>query len=252
MSAVLTVVLVVAALIWVDVYCLFMRLFRSRGEMERILDRLGPWWSRRIINIFNIYGFVDVRLQEPLVKDIPKQAVIICNHQSYMDITALFVLLAGSSLRFVGKDSLKFGFPGVTTFLKLGRHAFVKQSGDPVGAIQAVKRFSVRTHKMGHSPVIFPEGTRSRTGELMEFKTGGLRTIAEGSPLPIVVVAVDGGHTIRSMKVLRKGGGAYYRARVVGTLAPAPGKKEMMSMLENARQMIDANMTEWRKELGLL
>lgn len=46
----------------------------------------------------------------------------------------------------------------------------------------------------GASVVIFPEGTRSRDGRLLPYKSGAVRIVAKETGLPLLPVAIDGTH----------------------------------------------------------
>lgn len=245
MPGYIIIIFIVAALIWIDVVCIVASVFMPRNKLEKFIDKAGPVWSRRILNIIALYAGTDIRIHKPDPKSIPAHCIVLANHQNFLDILVLFALFDSLTLRFVGKASLNFGFPGVSTFLRLGRHAFVKQTGDPMGAVESVRKFARRNLKMGLSPVIFPEGTRQRDGVLGEFKTGGLRIIADHCPLPYVVVALDGGQTLNKLADLSPR--AYLRAEVMGTFPSAPSKKETAAMLAEAHQLIDRKIQDWRK-----
>jgi 1-acyl-sn-glycerol-3-phosphate acyltransferase len=68
--------------------------------------------------------------------------------------------------------------------------------------------------KSGNSFVIFPEGTRSRTGDLLPFKKGGF-VMAINAQVPVVPVAVSGGRA-----AMHKGSVLIWPARVTVTFGP--------------------------------
>jgi 1-acyl-sn-glycerol-3-phosphate acyltransferase len=209
---------------------------------------MSPGWSNSILNVLRTYGGVNVRLETNPHLVFPKHCIVLANHQNYVDILALFVLLKHLPLRFVGKNTLRFGFPGVTNVMRFARHVFVNQRDDPMGAVQAVRRFAARIYREGLCPVIFPEGTRSQNGTLGTFRTGGLRTITEIAHLPYVAIAVDGGHTINSAASLTKAKRPYYYAKPVLVHAPVNGKAETAAMLTAAHEAIALQISVWRGE----
>ncbi|MBK6692894.1 MAG: 1-acyl-sn-glycerol-3-phosphate acyltransferase [Myxococcales bacterium] len=51
------------------------------------------------------------------------------------------------------------------------------------GAVQAaIADLTRRVRDEGVTAVIFPEGTRSKTGAMKPFKTGGLKELVRGAP----------------------------------------------------------------------
>jgi 1-acyl-sn-glycerol-3-phosphate acyltransferase len=106
------------------------------------------------------------------------------NHQSHLDILALLAHLPGA-VRFAAKDSL-WQYPVLGAVLdSLGMVPIARE--DSTRSIATLER--VRDE--GESFVVFPEGTRSRTGRLGEFKKGAF-VLAIRLGLPIVPVTCIG------------------------------------------------------------
>jgi 1-acyl-sn-glycerol-3-phosphate acyltransferase len=79
----------------------------------------------------------------------------------------------------------------------------------------------VDTLRAGSSFLIFPEGTRSQTGELLAFKKGGIIMAIEAQ-VPLVPVAIQGGR-----HAMRKGGAIIRSATVtvrIGQPVPTIGR----------------------------
>ena len=71
--------------------------------------------------------------------------------------------------------------------------------GDGAKALRGLIRQAQDRVKAGRSILIFPEGTRSKTGEMLPFKKGGF-IMAIKAQVPVVPVAVHGGRA-----AMRKG-----------------------------------------------
>jgi len=177
---------------------------------------------------------------------LPRVFMIVSNHQSLADIPAITLGFPRHGVRFVAKRELRRGVPYISRSLRFGESALVSRTRD-FGEGQNELRKLAAISKEGICPLIFPEGTRSKTGRLQEFYSGAVRVILERHPMPVLSVAVDGGQSIATIpRLLLHLRGAMYRVRPL-TLYPAPhGKKEIMELLGKLKSEISEQVVRWR------
>lgn len=129
-------------------------------------------------------------LVEGLEKISPDGAyVFTSNHLSYMD-TPVVLSQIPVQFRFLAKEEL-FKIPFMGTHLKSAGHIPVPRD-DPRAAIRTLKLAAEKVHDQRISLLFFPEGGRSETGDLQEFKDGAAYVaIKSGAPLvPITLIGV--------------------------------------------------------------
>lgn len=125
-----------------------------------------------------------------LPKDKP--LIIISNHQSMYDIPIIGYLLAEHHPKYVTKKELASGIPSISFNIRHGGSAVIDRN-DSKQALMALKEFGEYIEKNNRAACIFPEGTRSRTGEVKPFKPKGLMMLLRSAPNAIIVpVAIDG------------------------------------------------------------
>jgi 1-acyl-sn-glycerol-3-phosphate acyltransferase len=118
----------------------------------------------------------------------PEEATIYCvNHQSAMDIPVLFANLP-VQFRFVAKRSL-FNLPFMGSHLRRSGHVPVDRDR-PHQAMKSMK-MAAQEIREGKSVLLFPEGHRSRNGQLLPFKAGSFY-IAILAGVPIVPITLNG------------------------------------------------------------
>jgi 1-acyl-sn-glycerol-3-phosphate acyltransferase len=120
---------------------------------------------------------------------IPTRAVVFCsNHESNIDPPVLFLELH-TRLHVLFKAELQ-KIPVLGRVMVGG--GFVPVERDRRESSMASIERAATSIREGNSFLIFPEGTRSRTAELLPFKKGGF-IMAIKSQAPIVPVCVSGG-----------------------------------------------------------
>ena len=151
------------------------------GDLIHILGHGGVWLALTITGI-------RCRLEggEYLIRD--RASVYFANHESNVDPPALYHMLH-RRLHVLYKAELS-RLPILGRAMALADFVPVDRRNRE-GAARSLSR-GVELLMGGASFLVFPEGTRSRTGELLPFKKGGF-IMAIRAQVPIVPVAVSGG-----------------------------------------------------------
>jgi len=118
--------------------------------------------------------------------DPNKTYVMVSNHQSLVDIIVGFRLF--THFKWVAKIELaKVPFIGLN--MRLNNYVFLKR-GDRKSIIEMMRECEAHI-KNGSSVYIYPEGTRSETGEMRAFKSGAF-ALAKRTQSPILPIAIIG------------------------------------------------------------
>ncbi|NJD20768.1 MAG: 1-acyl-sn-glycerol-3-phosphate acyltransferase [Gemmatimonadetes bacterium] len=187
--------------LWYSGRILWASLRRSPG-LPCLCEDLPRRWARLLLRVAD--ARVEVENLERIVPDRPQ--ILVANHVSYFDVLALCAMLPGK-YRFVGKRELTrvplFG----PAWQACGHISIDRQ--DKVKAMESLELARRRLVEDRPTVILFPEGTRSRTGELRSFKKGAF-VLAIQTGTEVVPAAILG-----TREVMRKGSLMIHRGRTI-------------------------------------
>jgi 1-acyl-sn-glycerol-3-phosphate acyltransferase len=204
------------------------RMFRRIGVIH---EKLNPLWK------FSVSGDVP--------EDPRRPYVVVANHESFVDI--LLICHVPMEMKWMSKSEF-FKIPFVGWGMLLAKDIKLVR-GDKKAGAQALLDSRDRLDK-NVSVMIFPEGTRSQTGELGEFKDGAFR-IAIQAGAPILPLAVLG-----TRDALIKHDWRFGTSKAeVRVLDPVPTtgmtKKDVPELRDRVRTLIATELDTMRAERAL-
>lgn len=176
---------------------------RTVHELSRILVRtffaVPPLWRQRVEGRERI--------------DRRERYVIVVNHRTVIDIPALYYLPL--NFRWVSKREV-YKVPFFGQYLFLHGDICINR-GRGTAAMEQLLREGCEWIGRGASVAVFPEGTRSKDGEIHRFKSGAFQ-LAKEAGVAILPVVMEGTDTL-----IRKNGLFNWRNRItIRVLPPVP------------------------------
>jgi 1-acyl-sn-glycerol-3-phosphate acyltransferase len=183
----------------------------------------NPFWKLRI----------DGRGRLPL----KGPAVIVSNHQSSADIFVLFSLYR--PFKWVSKESM-FKTPCIGWNMSLNRYVKLKRGDkDSIGRMMAACE---RWLSRGVPVLMFPEGTRSRDGEVHAFKDGAFR-LAISAGVPVIPIVLDGTGRTMPAGLFSLSPRGMWNVRV---LDPVPPGQDVTALREQVHGLIATELKSMR------
>jgi 1-acyl-sn-glycerol-3-phosphate acyltransferase len=171
--------------------CIVLALFDRSGEAAVWIGRHWVSWILWTIGVEVVAeGLENI--------DRARPGVLMSNHQSVFDIAALVVTLP-VSWRFVAKRELTW-IPIFGWALALSGQVIIDRS-DREQAVRSMRE-AAKKIRGGTKVIVFPEGTRSTSGRMREFKSGGFH-LAIANGWPIVPASVSGSMKVTPKRSLR-------------------------------------------------
>ncbi|MEA2059115.1 MAG: lysophospholipid acyltransferase family protein [Thermodesulfobacteriota bacterium] len=183
-----------------SVVCVLLSVLINPGIGSRCT---GPLWGKMICYLTPV--FIRIKGREHI--DPHTSYVVVSNHESFYDIFIVYGWL-GIDFKWVMKKSIR-KIPGIGIACEKMDHIFIDRSNSQE-AVACINTAKTRI-KNGTSVFFFPEGTRSRNGDIQRFKKGAFK-MALDLKIPILPVTINHTH-----KILPKGSFALF-----------PGKAELI------------------------
>lgn len=138
------------------------------------------YFNLLVIRTLHVLGTTySIKIPEYLPENVP--FIIVSNHQSMWDIPPLIWFLRKLHPKFISKIELGRKIPTISYNLKYGGSVLIDRK-DPKQATEQIEKIGKYIQQYNRSVVIFPEGTRSRTGVPKPFKRKGLLTLIQHAP----------------------------------------------------------------------
>ena len=188
---VLIIIVIIPATMWYGLRMIW-AVARNRPNAACVCDEAPRSWSSLLLRCSG----VDVVLDNQRVIDPERPQIIVANHTSWFDVLALAAHLPGRYV-FVAKKELERA-PFFGPAVRACGHIFIDRH-DRSKALASLAVARGFLEEQSPTIIMFPEGTRSATGELQPFKKGAF-VLAIQSGVDIVPTAIFG-----SREIMRKG-----------------------------------------------
>lgn len=162
---------------------------------------------------------VSFRCFEKIPKGRP--IILISNHQSMFDIPPITWGFRHHHPKFIAKIELGKGIPSVSYNLRYGGSALIDRSKWRQ-AIQEIEKLGRYIESNNYTASIFPEGTRTKDGNMKPFKSVGIKALMKVAPSALVVpLVIDGNYELMKKGLYPMSFGVNIKFTVLDPLEPA-------------------------------
>ena len=220
------------ATLFLKLYMIVLKKIKTPDEYKDIIHKVVNSWADHVLNV------IGVKVDIIGIENIPEEeCLFVSNHQGNADFLLLMAKL-NKHLGFIAKKEL-LKIKIVSMWMKEMHCVFL----DRDNIRESLKGINegAENLKNGYSMVIFPEGHRSKSHKLGEFKKGSMK-LAVKAGVPVVPLVVD-----NTFKVFEEKKGRLTKTKVtLSILKPIDvktlTKEEKADLAEIVRKKIDEEL----------
>ena len=215
------------------------------GRRTRILGRwirIQAWITRVIVS----YGAgVRIKVSGATVHE---SSIVVMNHQSVLDVMIILSEVRGPAVLIPVRTRYRRGMPGISPYLRVAGYPFISQKRSMIERDLAEMAAGADRLAAGEATIaLFPEGHRTRDGEIAPFMTGGLRRLVARSPRPVYCFVGDGMWEVRTVADgMTSLSGTDVNVRVLGPFMPPTEDSEIPRFIESLRERMVVALNEMR------
>jgi 1-acyl-sn-glycerol-3-phosphate acyltransferase len=236
------VLILLEVLVWVPLMAVIY-VFTAPRDPGRYT--VGRWFRRAAMVAVALNPLWKFRTSGVRITDPRRPYVAVSNHESYADIFLLSHL--PWEMKWLSKEEV-FRIPFMGWMMRMAGDIGVRR-GERLSRAQALEQVRDRLDKKV-SVMIFPEGTRSPTREMLPFREGAFRAAIDAG-VPILPIVVAG-----TRHAMAKGSLVFNRARAEARVLPPVETAGMTAadvpaLRDRVRSIIEEGRLQLQKELGL-
>ncbi len=214
------------------------------GRRRELGMRWVTWIAKSLTSLIRLGG-ATIDIEGDI--DCAQPGVVIMNHQSVLEIPALIHILRPRLPRFVARSRYARSIPTVSQAISYLDCIVIDPRRGRAGAVTAIKRAA--DEGLHHAVMLFPEGHRTRDGEIAAFRPAGMIALLEGRQLPVWTIVCDGFWRRRTVMNSFFGLGSVKGRLKLVECAVSPGNRDdLETFIEGRRQTMIRELAKMRAE----
>jgi 1-acyl-sn-glycerol-3-phosphate acyltransferase len=208
------------------------------------------WWielvSRVVTRPFVRIGGATIPVPPKIVPTRPG-TLIVMNHQSLFDIPLLVQTVDGGYPRIVTRARYSRFIPVISHMVRLYQYPVVDPTANAQEMLDSIVSLGAAARDADVPIAIFPEGTRTKDGEIGRFKSAGLKRLLSERAWTVYVFVADGFWRVAKFKDFAAGM-SHIEGRIahVATLEWTDTEADPAPFIAKAREMMIQGLVELR------